>query len=80
VLIPGEQPIYVGIYVDDIIYFCCSDSVEHKFENLLSTIGSVDFMGKVGLFLGAEFTWCEHPDGHLSVCNLDTTFVHGIVT
>jgi len=25
VLIPGEPPIFVGIYVDDIIYFSCSD-------------------------------------------------------
>jgi hypothetical protein len=36
-LIEGEPPIYVGIYVDNIIYFSASDAVEHKFENLLST-------------------------------------------
>jgi hypothetical protein len=57
----------VGIYVDDLIYFSCSDVVEKKFEDLLSSIGSVDFMGKVSLFLGTEFTWVEHPDGHLSI-------------
>jgi len=28
VLIPGEPPIYVGIYVDDIIYFSSNDNVE----------------------------------------------------
>jgi hypothetical protein len=67
VLIAGEPPIFVGIYVDDIIYFSCSDSVEMKFEELLSTLGSVDFMGQVGLFLGTEFSWQEHPDGHLTV-------------
>ncbi len=47
VLIPGEPPIYIGIYVDDIIYFSASDHVECKFEESLSTIGSVDFMGQV---------------------------------
>jgi len=47
VLIPGEPPIYVGIYVDDIIYFSSNDNVEWKFEELLSTIGSFDFMGRV---------------------------------
>jgi hypothetical protein len=31
-LIPGESTIYVGIYVDDIIYFSSSDKVERKFE------------------------------------------------
>jgi len=67
VLIPGEPPVFVGIYVDDIIYFSCSDAVERKFEAQLSTIGSVDFMGQVSLFLGTEFTWVKHPDGHLSV-------------
>ncbi len=30
-LIEGEPPIYVGIYVDDIIYMSLSDEVERKF-------------------------------------------------
>ena len=55
-LIEGGPMIYVGIYVDDIIYFSANDTVESKFEELLSTIGSVDFMGQVSLFLGAEFS------------------------
>jgi len=74
VLIPGEPPIFVGIYVDDIIYFSCSDKVEKKFGEGLSTIGSVDFMGQVSLFLGTEFTWVHHPDGHLSVSLTQQTF------
>ena len=74
VLIAGEPPIFVGIYVDDIIYFSSSDSVEKKFEELLSSIGTVDFMGQVGLFLGTEFSWQEHPDGHLSVILTQQSF------
>jgi len=46
-LIPGEPPIYIGMHVDDIKCFSSSDPVERKFEDLLSTIGSVDFMGQV---------------------------------
>jgi hypothetical protein len=65
--IEEEPPIYVGIYVDDIIYFSASDAVEKKFESLLSTIRSVDFMGQVSLFLGTEFTWLHHSDGHITV-------------
>jgi len=67
VFIPGVPPIFVGIHVDDIIYFSSSDAVEKKFEELLFSIGSVDFMGQVSLFLGTEYTWVEHVDGHLSV-------------
>jgi hypothetical protein len=53
-IIEGEPPIYVGIYVDNIIYFSSSDNVE---RHLLSTIGSVDFMGQVSHFLGIKFMW-----------------------
>jgi hypothetical protein len=66
-LIPGLPPIYVGIYVDDIIYFSLNDTVENQFEALLSTIGNVDFMGQVSHFLGIEFTLKHLPGGHLSV-------------
>ena len=79
VLIPGEPPVFVGIYVDDIIYFSCSDAVERKFEQELSTVGSVDFMGQVSLFLGTEFTWVKHPDGHLSVSLSQQTFTEQLL-
>jgi hypothetical protein len=79
ILIPGEPPIFVGIYVDYIIYFSSSDVVEKKFEDLLSSIGSIDFMGQVSLFLGTEFTWVEHVDGHLSVSLTQQSFVETLM-
>jgi len=66
-LIEEGTPIYVGIYVDDIIYFSVSDAVEKKFESLLSIIGDVDFMGPVSHFLGIAFSWIKHPDSHLGI-------------
>jgi hypothetical protein len=66
-LIEGQPPIYIGIYVDDIIYFSASDEVERIFEQKLSTIGKVDFMGQFSHFLGIEFSWHHHADGHLSI-------------
>jgi len=75
ILVPGEQPIFVGIYVDDIIYFSASDTVERKFESLLSSIGQVDFMGQVTLFLGTEFSWVFHPDGNLTVSLTQQSFI-----
>jgi hypothetical protein len=49
-IVSGEPPIYVGIYVDNSVYFSARDQVEQKFEELLSTLGTVDFMGQVSLF------------------------------
>jgi len=74
-IIPGQPPIYVCIYVDDIIYFSANDDVERKFESLLSTIGNVDFIGQVSHFLGIEFTWNHLPDGHLSVSLTQQSFL-----
>jgi hypothetical protein len=78
-LIDGAPPIYVGIYVDDIIYFSSSNEVERKFEGLLSKIGDVDFMGQVSHFLGIKFTWKHHPDGNLSVCLTQQSFIETLV-
>jgi hypothetical protein len=74
-LLPGLPPIYVGIYVDDIIYFSTSDAVEKQFETLLSSLGSVDFMGQVSHFLGIEFTWKFQSNGHLSVSLTQQSFI-----
>jgi hypothetical protein len=79
-LIPGQAPIYVGIYVDDIIYFSPSDEVEKTFETLLSTIGDVDFMGQVSHFLGIEFAWKHLPEGHLSVSLTQQSFLDTLLT
>jgi hypothetical protein len=78
-VIPGQPPVYVGIYVDDIIYFSPSDEVEQKFEEGLSTIGSVDFMGQVSLFLGTEFSWVQHSDGHLTVSLTQQSFTETLL-
>jgi len=79
VLLPGQPPIYVGIYVDNIIYFSASDDVEKQFESKLSTIGSVDFMGQVSLFLGTKFTWVHHEDGHLTVTLTQQSFIETLM-
>lgn len=74
-LIDGEPPIYIGIYVDDIIYFSASDAVECRFEKQLSSLGSIDFMGQVTHFLGIVFTWHHRQDGNISVNLTQQLFV-----
>jgi hypothetical protein len=78
-LIEGEPPIYIGIYVDDTIYFSASDKVERYFESSLPTIGTVEFMGQVSHFLGIEFNWIHHTNGHVSVSLTQQSFAETLV-
>jgi hypothetical protein len=78
-IIEGEPPLYVGIYVDDIIYFSTSDAVEKRFEQLLSDRVSVDFMGQVSYFLGIEFAWQHHLDGHITVSLTQQSFAETLI-
>jgi hypothetical protein len=78
-IIEGGLTIYNGIYVDDIIYFSTSDSVEKKVEELLGNLVSVDCMGQVSHFLGIEFAWQHHPDGNLSVSLTQQSFAENLI-
>jgi hypothetical protein len=78
-LIEGEPPIYIGIYVDDIIYFSPSDVVEKKFEESLGNLVGVDFMGQVSHFLGIEFAWTHHSDGHITVNLTQQSFLETLI-
>ena len=43
--IEGQPPIYVGLYVNNIIYYSKSNKVEEWFEENLKSHVKVDFMG-----------------------------------
>ena len=53
--IPGQPPLYLGLYVDDFIYFSESPDVETKSENDFGGHLDTDFNGKIGYFLGINF-------------------------
>ena len=54
-LSPGNPPIYVGIYVDDFVYFSTSSDVKKTFENKLPALTDIDFLGDVRHFIGIKF-------------------------
>ena len=54
-LIEGQPPIYVRLYVDDLVYYSNSDKVEQWFENNLKSHLKVDFMGSIAWFLGQRY-------------------------
>jgi hypothetical protein len=52
--IPGKPPLYLGLYVDDFVYFSESSEVEKHFEKQFSEKTTVDFMGEATHFLGIK--------------------------
>jgi len=59
-IVPGKPPLYLGLYVDDFIYFSTDPEVEREFETKLGKLTTVDFMGEVTHFLGIRFQWRQN--------------------
>ena len=51
------KPLYVGLYVNDFVYFSEDPEMEKRFKQELAKKRKVDFMGPVGWFLGTHFEW-----------------------
>ena len=54
-IIKGQPPIYLGLYVDDFIYFSESSEVEKRFEKEFDKLISIDWNGEIDYFLGISF-------------------------
>ena len=76
---PGDEPITVGLYVDDMVYFSDNDDIEHRFEKILASQFKISFLGVVNWFLGTHFTWRDHADGHISVHLSQLAFAQNLV-
>ena len=72
--------LYLGLYVDDLCYFSTSEECEKIFEQKLSKLTTVDFMGEVTHFLSIKFTWSKTPDKHTSVHLSQTAFAEQLVS
>ena len=79
-LIPNEPPIYLGLYVDDFIYFSKSKAVEEKFEKEFDQKIDIDWNGQIDYFLGINFQCKRHPNNDVSILLNQEAFVDAIVT
>ena len=77
-LIPDKPPLYLGIYVDDTIYFSADPTVEKEFETRLSSKTTTDFMRKASHFLGIKFQW-EITNARVSVYMSQEAFCDRII-
>ena len=59
-------PLTLVLYVDDFVYFSCSNDVEARFQRILSRLIRVEFMSVVEWFLGTHFAW-RHNDEETAV-------------
>ena len=77
-IIKDQPPIYLGLYVDDFVYFSRSDKVEKEFESQMKSRIQVDFMGRVSYFLGIRFQWrCN--DNKVQVHLSQEAFADGLI-
>mmetsp|Transcript_3382 Transcript_3382/g.5163 ORF Transcript_3382/g.5163 Transcript_3382/m.5163 type:complete len:553 (-) Transcript_3382:330-1988(-) len=66
-LLKGEAPIYIGIFVDDFIYFSTSSAVKEQFKQQLGDTFKTDFHDNVTHFLGLNFQCTKDKDGHVDI-------------
>ena len=50
-------PMNLGLYVNDFVFFSTCNKVEAKFQEILSHLITVDFMGIVEWFIVIQFSW-----------------------
>ena len=77
--IEGQPPIYVGLYVDDLIYYSPSDAVEDWFEDNLKSHLKVDFMGDASWFLGQRYEWHNDEQGKVSCHISQQAMIEGML-
>jgi hypothetical protein len=56
-----SDPLTLGLYVDNFVYFSANSEVEAKFQHLLKQHIMVDFMGTVEWFQGTHLQWSMTP-------------------
>ena len=77
--LPGQPPIYIAVYVDDLAYFLASDAVESWFETALQSKLRVTLMGEIEWFLGTHYQWTHHPSGDVSVAMTQSSTIQSLL-
>ena len=77
-LIENYPIIYLGLYVDNFIYFSQSKEVETKFEQEFQSHVPVTFKSKINYFLGVRFHNTCHKDGHIDIALSQTAYIDNL--
>jgi hypothetical protein len=79
-ILQDHPPVYLGLYVDDFIYFSESPEAEKEFEKKFRETSKMDFNGPVQFFLGIKFKCVKHTNGHVSIHMGQEAFTDNLVT
>lgn len=77
--IPGQPPIYLGLYVDDFIFFSESDEVEKYFQQKFGEKVKTTFESQVDHFLGLTFHCKRHSDNNISIRLSQEPFIENLL-
>eukprot|EP00957_Ditylum_brightwellii_P061638 4676939-Ditylum_brightwellii.AAC.1 len=71
--------LYLGLYVDNFVYFSLSIKSKKTFQQKLQSLTSVGFMGVVSHFLYIKFTWKCWEDNHLDAHMSQPAFAEQLI-
>ena len=79
-ILPNQPPLYLGLYVDDFIYFSQSPQVEQHFETEFATHVPVTFEPEIDFFLGIRFDCTRDNRNNVSIHLTQEAFIESILT
>ena len=79
-IIKGQPPLYVGLYVDDFIFFSKSPMVEEKFQTeFAKQVTKVTFSPQVDYFLGIKFDCSRQSQDQVTIKLSQAAFAENLL-
>ena len=79
-ILPGHPPIYLGLYVDDFIFFSKSQAVEDHFQKEFAKhVTKVTYSSQVDYFLGIKFDCTRQLPSHVTIQLSQAAFAENLL-
>ena len=78
-ILPGYPPLYLGLYVDDLIYFSEDPAVEKHFETEFGNKIDTSFNGPIDYFLGISFSHQRHINNDVTIHMSQHAFIDSLL-
>ena len=79
-ILPDKPPLYLGLYVDDFIYFSESQEVEQHFEQEFAKhVTKVTYSHQVDYFLGIKFDCKRHSNTKVTINLSQSAFIENLL-
>ena len=79
-LIKNQPPLYLGLYVDDFIFFSQSNAVEKKFMETFSNKITCTFNDKIDYFLGIKFQCSKTKDKDVTIQLNQAAYIENLLS